>query len=333
MNKLDVSHSGKAEFFFEDIDFLHNAYKEAFSMLSKMLGSNFILWGCQPAWDNSSVGEGAVVIDKEILYYPGDTQDVSFGNWYFVLETYYDGGGQRNFYDDTGNTQRYVYQVRRAKIAEYDSQPANSIHVGTLPITPFAESLIKDSAITNAKIADAAVTLSKIANNSVSTSQIVDAAIATAKIANSAVTAAEIANLAVITSKLADSAVTTAKIANEAVTNAKIVDNNVDDSKIHAPAWNEIDFSNSKFTYKAGANAKYRVFNDVVEFKGIIGNSTDNSTEIVMLSDVDPVGDRQTLVLNENGGAYELNLRNDGLLYLTSYDTDVLFSINVRIEL
>ena len=136
-------------------------------------------------------------------------------------------------------------------------------------VTNHGEILLKDGAVTRAKIRDGAVTTNKIAadavthdkiatgavinskigSSAVTTDKIADGNITTAKINNLAITADKLAEDAVTTVKILDGAVTTDKIADStgaadgvttdkiatgAVTSAKIADNNVISSKIGA---------------------------------------------------------------------------------------------------
>jgi hypothetical protein len=78
--------------------------------------------------------------------------------------------------------------------------------------------LIRNLAVTSAKIANSAVTTGKIANT----------AVTSGKIANTAVTGPKIANNAVTTPKIANNAVTSAKIRTGAVASVDILDGTID---------------------------------------------------------------------------------------------------------
>ena len=98
--------------------------------------------------------------------------------------------------------------------------------------TNHGEVLLKDGAITSAKIRDGAVTTAKIGALAVTSGKIATGAIINSKIGSQAVTTDKIANLNVTTAKINDLAITNAKLADDAVSTAKILDEAVTTAKL-----------------------------------------------------------------------------------------------------
>jgi hypothetical protein len=97
-------------------------------------------------------------------------------------------------------------------------------------------SLIRDLAVTNAKLAPNSVTSDKIADGTVIAADIAPGAIDTLELSNLAVTNSKLAVNAVATVNITDSAVTNSKLAVNAVTSTNISDSAITQSKISAGA-------------------------------------------------------------------------------------------------
>jgi hypothetical protein len=110
----------------------------------------------------------------------------------------------------------------------------NSAGVATIGEEKVATTMIKNLAVTGAKIAEAAVTASKLGLGAVGTAAIQALAVQTGNIANEAVETGKIKPLAVTEAKVAAEAITTGKIANLAVTEGKLADGAVSARKYKA---------------------------------------------------------------------------------------------------
>lgn len=120
--------------------------------------------------------------------------------------------------------------INASKLPQAASAAASDV-TATGPIDQLVL-VIKDGAVTTAKIADGNVTTAKLADGAVTTSKIGDGQVTTAKLADGAVTTDKIANGNVTTEKLADGAVTTSKIGDGQVTTAKLSDGSVTTAKL-----------------------------------------------------------------------------------------------------
>ena len=109
------------------------------------------------------------------------------------------------------------------------SSTNNSIPVGAIGSTNFADSSvttnkIANDAVTTAKIPDNAITTAKINADAVNGTKIADDSINSEHYVDGSIDTAHIADANITTAKIADSNVTTAKIADDAVTIGKIAD-------------------------------------------------------------------------------------------------------------
>lgn len=148
--------------------------------------------------------------------------------------------------DPSGNRRAVIYNQHLVSSA----QSPGSETVNT--------NVIRDLAVTNAKLAANSVTTVKISDNSVTTNKLVDGsvtepkiasnAVTTVKILDSAVTTNKINNLAVTTAKINDLAVTDAKLAANAVTTVKILDGAVTEPKLAANAVTTVKILDSAVT-------------------------------------------------------------------------------------
>lgn len=105
--------------------------------------------------------------------------------------------------------------------------------------------MLRDNAVTSAKIIKDAVGTDELSTNSVTTLKITDGNVTKAKIATGAVTVNKLSNAAVETNKIATDAVTEAKIRADAVTTAKILNDAITTAKITNDAVTRAKMSNS----------------------------------------------------------------------------------------
>jgi hypothetical protein len=119
MNKLQTNYNGGFPFDLDDIRFEQNAIREAFkgmlSALSIPVETNGILSGCES--DGTDVTAGFVVIDHEILYFPGSVlPGITPGPGklhHFRLSVSYDSNGLETFENGSSHD---TWEIRTAEL-------------------------------------------------------------------------------------------------------------------------------------------------------------------------------------------------------------------------
>lgn len=116
MNRLKTNQSGGFPFVLDDLRFLDNAYRQAFTNIAYAISlSDCILWGCDLSDDGTdiTVTEGAVWLNGEILHVPEQTITYVPGHNYFLrLSASYDPNGLKTFADSN------LYDTYELRVAE-----------------------------------------------------------------------------------------------------------------------------------------------------------------------------------------------------------------------
>lgn len=159
---------------------------------------------------------------------------------------------------------------------------------------------LADAAVTTAKLAGLAVDNTKLANLAVDAAKLADSAVTSTKIANAAVGSAAIANLAVGTAHIADLAVTSAQIGDAAIVSAKIANAAVGAAAIAALVVGEAHIQNA-----AIVNAK-------------IGNLEVDNIKIANVSIAKLIAGTATFTGDVNfSNTGNVNLFNGGNIFIT----------------
>lgn len=101
MNKIKLDNAGGLHFYQDALAYMHNAAREAILQLSKAVGNNAIVEGCEVAGGN--ISNGIVVIDNEIMPFEGGT------NFGFIAVS--EVAANEDFED---GTPKQVYFTRKA---------------------------------------------------------------------------------------------------------------------------------------------------------------------------------------------------------------------------
>lgn len=202
----------------DDLQVLQNLSDGSSTSLFKDKGA-FILSGCEV--DGLDIAPGFVFIDGVLTEYEGGTVE-EFPVYMHSAAPIADSS---HLHED-GNT-KATQEVSTVELSE--EAPGSGEYI---TFTSEGGRTFWDAAAEYLVIKDDAITSAKLADNSVLGVHIVEASVSTAKISNDAVNTVKILNGAVSTAKIADGAISNAKIADGAVTNAKLGGSSVTYSKL-----------------------------------------------------------------------------------------------------
>ena len=194
--------------------------------------------------------------------------------------------------------------------------------------TNHGEVLLKDGAITSAKIRDGAVTTAKIGALAVTSGKIATGAIINSKIGTAAVTTDKIANLNVTTAKINDLAITNAKLAEDSVSTDKIQDQAVTTAKLEDSSSPTTGITTAKIADGAITSVKIADANvnsaKIGAGQVLNANIAADTIEIDRFADLDPADEDKLFVGDVTAGDVQL-----GFLENRHFDSSQNYS-NIR---